>query len=63
MKKVLSLRFDVNMLAKSPQKSEKVCELLKELEKKGFLNDGKVVYNEEQEAEVKEIINRYLLDK
>lgn len=54
MEKELSLNVNPALLAKNP----KAIAVLEELEAKGFLKNGKVVYDEEQESEVFDIINK-----
>ena len=53
MKKKLSLFDDANKI-----KNPNVIRVLMALEEKGWLKNGEIVYNEEEESEVFDLINQ-----
>ncbi len=53
MKKKLSLFVDANKI-----KNPNVIRVLMALEEKGWLKNGEIVYNEEEESEVFDLINQ-----
>jgi len=52
--------FFLNRNSVDPQVVAKIVE---ELEKRGFYSDGHIIYSEEQGLEVKEIFDKYLVNK
>ena len=63
MKKTIRLCFNARLLCTNEKALKNVCALLTELEDKGYIENGKVVFDEMQENEVSEIFNRHLNPK
>lgn len=57
MKRYIRLCLDVNILSRDEQALKRLCSLLSELEEKGFLDDGKIVFEEKDEKEIEKIFN------
>lgn len=55
MKRQIRLCLDVNILSRDEQALKRLCSLLTELEEKGFLDNGKIVFEEKDENEIKKI--------
>lgn len=55
MKRQIRLCLDVNILSRDEQALKRLCSLLSELEEKGFLDNGKIVFEEKDENEIKKI--------
>ena len=55
MKRQIRLCLDVNILSRDEQALKRLCSLLSELEEKGFLENGKIVFEEKDENEIKKI--------
>lgn len=57
MKKKIRLCLDVNILSRDEQALKRLCSLLSELEEKGFMDNGKIVFEENDEHEIEKIFN------
>lgn len=57
MKRYIRLCLDVNILSRDEHALKRLCSLLSELEEKGFLDDGKIVFEEKDEKEIEKIFN------
>ncbi len=60
MQRNISLRIDARLLATSEESLKKVVDLLKELEDKGFIKDGKIVFDSGQDKVISEIFDRHM---
>lgn len=57
MKRQIRLCLDINILSRDEQALKRLCSLLSDLEEKGFLDNGKIVFEEKDEIEIKKIFN------
>lgn len=57
----IRLCFSTRVLATDEKSLKRVCEILKDLEDKGFIKEGILTFEESRSGEVKEILDR--LDK
>lgn len=60
MKKCVSLGLNAEILLSNPSQLGKTLKLIEELENKGFIQNGKIVFEENQEKEVREIFDKNL---
>ena len=49
--------MDINILSRDEQALKRLCSLLSDLEEKGFLDNGKIVFEEKDEIEIEKIFN------
>ena len=57
MKRQIRLCLDINILSRDEQALKRLCSLLSDLEEKGFLDNGKIVFEEKDEIEIEKIFN------
>lgn len=60
MKREVSLVFNANLLATDEEALKNCLSLLKELEDKGYLKNGKIVFEDVNEEGIKEIFDRHV---
>ena len=60
MKREIKLAFNATLLATDEEALKNCLSLLKELDDKGFLKNGKIVFEDENEEDVKEIFDRHV---
>lgn len=60
MQRNISLSINARLLATSEESLKKVVDLLKELEDKGFIKDGKIVFDSSQDKVISEIFDRHM---
>lgn len=59
MKKKIRLCLDANILTRDEQALKRLCATLSELEEKGFMDKGKIVFEEDDEPEIEKIFNNH----
>ena len=59
MKREIRLELNATLLSTNEAALRKITMLLSELEEKGLLKDGRIIFDSEQEDEVNEIFDRY----
>ncbi len=57
MKKRIRLCLDISVLSKDEAALKRLCTLLSKLEDKGFLENGQIVFENDEEPEVEKLFN------
>lgn len=63
MKKTICFYINARLLCSNEDALKRVCSLLAELEEKGYIEDGRLVFDEQYESEIKEIFDHNLTSK
>ena len=58
MKQKIRVCFNTTLLASNPENLKKFCEVMDSLEKKGYLKDGEIIFDDSQSEEVGAILNK-----
>ena len=58
--KSIKLRVSATLLSSDPEAFKRICDLLAELEKRGYVKNGEILFDDDDENVIAEIFNRHI---